>query len=138
MHGGSTHPSTKKENKTKEKHGGSVWLCVCGAAGVCRPSTHKNKKTRGKEMYAPPHRPSSAAPLHACSGRSAQGRRHERVGGCASGAVGRETHGTPHRKSAEETIKRGKRRKEKTVHIDCPKKRKKKNGWGMGDKKRKH
>ncbi|RNC34212.1 hypothetical protein TcCL_Unassigned03022 [Trypanosoma cruzi] len=45
----------------KKKHGGRVWLCVwrCG----CLPALAaiKTKQTRGKEMCAPPHRPSSHA-----------------------------------------------------------------------------
>ncbi|KAF5214964.1 hypothetical protein ECC02_012394 [Trypanosoma cruzi] len=56
-HGGST-PSTKA--RKEKKHGGRAWLCVCGAAGVCPPWPQENK-TRGKEMCAPPHRPSSHA-----------------------------------------------------------------------------
>ncbi|KAF5214618.1 hypothetical protein ECC02_009358 [Trypanosoma cruzi] len=56
-----THIHKKKKNKKKSKqHGGRVWLCVCGAAGVCPPWPQENK-TRGKEMCAPPHRPSSHA-----------------------------------------------------------------------------
>ncbi|EKF26015.1 hypothetical protein MOQ_010312 [Trypanosoma cruzi marinkellei] len=31
------HTRQQKENKTKEKSGGRVWLCVCGAASVCPP-----------------------------------------------------------------------------------------------------
>ncbi|KAF5215818.1 hypothetical protein ECC02_011465 [Trypanosoma cruzi] len=118
------HTSTKK--RKEKKHGGSVWLCVwrCGCLPalaaiktkqegkkcVLRPTGPRRTPTRHGSLSAP----FVAAPPHACSRRGAQGRRHERVGGCASGAVGRETHGTPHRKSAKETIKRGKSRKEKT------------------------
>ncbi|KAF5214737.1 hypothetical protein ECC02_012640 [Trypanosoma cruzi] len=53
-HGGSKHPSTEKKNTA------AGCGCVCGAADVCQPSPQKNK-TRGKEMCAPPHRPSSHA-----------------------------------------------------------------------------
>ncbi|EKF28851.1 hypothetical protein MOQ_007386, partial [Trypanosoma cruzi marinkellei] len=93
------HTYKKRKKKKKEKHGGRVWLCVALRVSA----SPGRKRTRGKEMCAPPNRPSSHAhtsrlpqragrrgPSHACSRRGAQGRRHERVGGCASGAVGRE------------------------------------------------
>ncbi|EKF29450.1 hypothetical protein MOQ_006767, partial [Trypanosoma cruzi marinkellei] len=57
------HTPIRQKKKTKQlikKHGGRVWLCVwrCG----CLPAlVAKEKKTRGKEMCAPPHRPSSHA-----------------------------------------------------------------------------
>ncbi|KAF5215489.1 hypothetical protein ECC02_011829 [Trypanosoma cruzi] len=60
-HGGRTHPSTEKKNKRKRKtRRQGVAVAVCGAAGVCPPSPQENK-TRGREMCAPPHRPSSHA-----------------------------------------------------------------------------
>ncbi|RNC36759.1 hypothetical protein TcCL_Unassigned00226, partial [Trypanosoma cruzi] len=59
-HGGSIQTSTQKTKQNLKIHGGRVWLCVCGAAGVCQPWQQKNK-TRGKEMCAPPHRHSSHA-----------------------------------------------------------------------------
>ncbi|KAF5219314.1 hypothetical protein ECC02_007740 [Trypanosoma cruzi] len=67
-----------------------------GKKCVLRPTGPRRTPTRHGSLSAP----FVAAPPHACSRRGAQGRRHERVGGCASGAVGRETHGTPHRKRA--------------------------------------
>ncbi|KAF5216041.1 hypothetical protein ECC02_011228 [Trypanosoma cruzi] len=103
-----------------------------GKKCVLRPTGPRRTPTRHGSLSAP----FVAAPPHACSGRGAQGRRHERVGGCASGAVGRETHGTPHRKSAEETIKRGKSRKKKKFHIDCPQKQKR--GDGRWEIRKKH
>ncbi|EKG02378.1 hypothetical protein TCSYLVIO_006597, partial [Trypanosoma cruzi] len=107
-HSGSTH-TNKKKNKQKKiktrRQGVAVCVWRCG----CLPALAAKKQNKRKEMCAPPHRPSSHAhtsrlpqravrrvPPHECSRRGAQGRRHERVGGCASGAVGRETHGTPH------------------------------------------
>ncbi|KAF5217431.1 hypothetical protein ECC02_009688 [Trypanosoma cruzi] len=130
---------TKKKRKTRRQGVAvCVWRCGClpalaakkktkqdGKKCVLRPTGPRRTPTRHGSLSAP----FVAAPPHACSRRGAQGRRHERVGGCASGAVGRETHGTPHRKSAEETIKRGKSRKEKNVHSDCPKSKK----GGMGE-----
>ncbi|KAF5217178.1 hypothetical protein ECC02_009946 [Trypanosoma cruzi] len=113
-----THP-----NKRKTRRQG---VAVCVALRVSARPGRKKTKQEGKKCVLRPTGPRRtptrhgslsapfvAAPPHACSRRGAQGRRHERVGGCASGAVGRETHGTPRRKSAEETIKRGKSRKEK-------------------------
>ncbi|ESS55532.1 hypothetical protein TCDM_12988 [Trypanosoma cruzi Dm28c] len=131
----------KKKEKEKKKHGGRVWLCVwrCG----CLPAlAAKKTKQEGKKCVLRPTGPRRtptchgslsapfvAAPPHACSRRGAQGRRHERVGGCASGAVGRETHGIPHRKSAEETIERGKSRKEKiTATVIAPKGKERREG----------
>ncbi|EKF98025.1 hypothetical protein TCSYLVIO_011087, partial [Trypanosoma cruzi] len=63
--GGSTHhPQKTKGKKAKQKKRkntpAGVWLCVwrCG----CLPAlTAIKQKTRGKEMCAPPHRPSSHA-----------------------------------------------------------------------------
>ncbi|ESS55428.1 hypothetical protein TCDM_13104 [Trypanosoma cruzi Dm28c] len=86
-------------NKTKQE----------GNKCVLRPTGPRRTPTRHGSLSAP----FVAAPPHACSRRGAQGRRNERVGGCASGAVGRETHGTPHRKSAAETIKEGRVEKKK-------------------------
>ncbi|ESS63186.1 hypothetical protein TCDM_09054 [Trypanosoma cruzi Dm28c] len=138
-HGVSTHTHRKRKQKTRRQG-----VAVCVALRVSASPDRKEKKQEGKKCVlrpAGPRRtptrhgslsaPFVAAPPHACSRRGAQGRRHERVGGCASGAVGRETHGTPHRKSAEETIKRGKSRKEKPSIVIAPEKKKK--GWWMGD-----
>ncbi|KAF5216582.1 hypothetical protein ECC02_010619 [Trypanosoma cruzi] len=117
---------TPKKKKKKNTAAGCGCVCMCGAAGVCPPWPQKKTKQEGKKCVLRPTGPRRtptrhgslsapfvAAPPHACSRRGAQGRRHERVGGCASGAVGRETHGTPHRKSAEETIKEGRVEKKK-------------------------
>ncbi|ESS62884.1 hypothetical protein TCDM_09393 [Trypanosoma cruzi Dm28c] len=135
-HGGSTHPSNKKENKKKKTRRQGVAVCV--ALRVSASPGRKENKTRGNKCVRRPTGPRRtptrhgslsapfvAAPPHACSRRGAQGRRHERVGGCASGAVGRETHGTPRRKSAAETIKEGRVEKQKNVHRDCPKSKRK-------------
>ncbi|ESS60751.1 hypothetical protein TCDM_11702 [Trypanosoma cruzi Dm28c] len=122
-HGGCTHPSTKnkrKESKTKEKKKTRrQGVAVCVALRVSARPGRKETKQEGKKCVRRPTGPRRtptrhgslsapfvAAPPHACSRRGAQGRRHGRVGGCASGAVGRETHGTPRRKS-EATIKEG-------------------------------
>ncbi|KAF5214113.1 hypothetical protein ECC02_013318 [Trypanosoma cruzi] len=117
-----THRINKTKQKKKTRRQG---VAVCVALRVSARPGSKTKQEEKKCVLRPtgPRRtptrhgslsaPFVAAPPHACSRRGAQGRRHERVGGCASGAVGRETHGTPRRKSAEETIKRGKSRKEK-------------------------
>ncbi|EAN82337.1 hypothetical protein Tc00.1047053510281.10 [Trypanosoma cruzi] len=103
--------NTKSKKKRKTRRQGvavCVWRCGClpalaaikakqeGKKCVLRPTGPRRTPTRHGSLSAP----FVAAPPHACSRRGAQGRRHERVGGCASGAVGRETHGTPHRKSA--------------------------------------
>ncbi|KAF5219391.1 hypothetical protein ECC02_007630 [Trypanosoma cruzi] len=139
------HKKKKNEKKTKTRRQG-VAVCVCGCG--CLPAlTAKKAKQEGKKCVLRPTGPRRtptrhgslsapfvAAPPHACSRRGAQGRRHERVGGCASGAVGRETHGTPHRKSAEEAIKRGKSRKEKTSTLIAPKAKKKKRDRGRNKK----
>ncbi|ESS62187.1 hypothetical protein TCDM_10180 [Trypanosoma cruzi Dm28c] len=81
---------TKSKKIPKKRQG----VAVCVALRVSASPERKENKTRGKEMCAPPHRPSSHAhtsrlpqravrrgPPHACSRRGAQGRRHERVGG---------------------------------------------------------
>ncbi|EKF32244.1 hypothetical protein MOQ_003908 [Trypanosoma cruzi marinkellei] len=106
-----THP--QKQNKTKRKNTAAGCGCVCVALRVSASPGRNKTKQEGKKCVLRPTGPRRtptrhgslstrcvAAPPHACSRRGAQGRRHERVGGCASGAVGRETHGTPHRKSA--------------------------------------
>ncbi|KAF5216581.1 hypothetical protein ECC02_010618 [Trypanosoma cruzi] len=50
------------QKKKKKKHGGRVWLCVYVWRCGCLPAlAAKENKTRGKEMCAPPHRPSSHA-----------------------------------------------------------------------------
>ncbi|RNC39759.1 hypothetical protein TcCL_NonESM10843 [Trypanosoma cruzi] len=99
----------KKQQKKTRRQGAAV----CVALRVSARPGRKENKTRAKKCVLRPTGPRRtptrhgslsapfvAAPPHACSRRGAQGRRHERVGGCASGAVGRETHGTTHRKSA--------------------------------------
>ncbi|EKG08167.1 hypothetical protein TCSYLVIO_000692, partial [Trypanosoma cruzi] len=124
----------RKQNKKKQRRQD---VAVCVALRVSARHDRKETKQEGKKCALRPTGPRRtptrhgslsapfvAAPPHACSRRGAQGRRHERVGGCASGAVGRETHGTPHRKSAEETIKEGRVEKKKEVHSGCPKSRK--------------
>ncbi|ESS62815.1 hypothetical protein TCDM_09472 [Trypanosoma cruzi Dm28c] len=100
------HPqkATKKQKILKTRRQG---VAVCVALRVSARPDRKENKTRGKKCELRPTGPRRtptrhdslsapfvAAPPHACSRRGAQGRRHERVGGCASGAVGRETHGT--------------------------------------------
>ncbi|KAF5217518.1 hypothetical protein ECC02_009619 [Trypanosoma cruzi] len=114
-HGGSTPTSTKKQ-KQNERKTRRQGVAVCVALRVAAsPGRNKKAKQEGKKCVLRPTGPRRtptrhgslsapfvAAPPHACSRRGAKDRRHKRVGGCASGAVGRETHGTPHRKSAAE------------------------------------
>ncbi|ESS62908.1 hypothetical protein TCDM_09378 [Trypanosoma cruzi Dm28c] len=123
-----THPqkTKKKESKTKEKKNTAAGCgCVCGAAGVC-PLWPQRNKTGGKKCVLRPTGPRRtptrhgslsasfvAAPPHACSGRGAQGRRHERVGGCASGAVGREHTAPLTGRVQQQTIKEGRVEKKK-------------------------
>ncbi|KAF5213577.1 hypothetical protein ECC02_013892 [Trypanosoma cruzi] len=132
------HKNKKKKTKEKTRRQGvavCVWRCGClpalaakkkqeGKKCVLRPTGPRRTPTRHGSLSAP----FVAAPPHACGRRGAQGRRHERVGGCASGAVGRETHGTPHRKSAEEAIKEGRVEKKKTSIVIAPKAKKKDEG----------
>ncbi|KAF5215819.1 hypothetical protein ECC02_011466 [Trypanosoma cruzi] len=128
------HTPIHKSKKRKTRRQG---VAVCVALRVSARPGRKKAKQEGKKCLLRPTGPRRtptrhgslsapfvAAPPHACSRRGAQGRRHERVGGCASGAVGRETHGTPHRKSAEETIKEGRVEKKKTSILIAPKKQK--------------
>ncbi|ESS64111.1 hypothetical protein TCDM_07877 [Trypanosoma cruzi Dm28c] len=108
-YGGSTHPSTKRKTRRQG-------VAVCVALRVSARPDRKENKTRGKKCVLRPTGPRRtptrhgflsapfvAAPPHACSRRGAQGRRHERVGGCASGAVGRQ-HTAP---LAGKAIKKG-------------------------------
>ncbi|KAF5220175.1 hypothetical protein ECC02_006851 [Trypanosoma cruzi] len=96
-HGGSTH---KRKILKKTRRQG---VAVCVALRVSARPGRKETKQEGKKCVLRPTGPRRtptrhgslsapfvAAPPHACSRRGAQGRRHERVGGCASGAVGRE------------------------------------------------
>ncbi|EKF35167.1 hypothetical protein MOQ_002351 [Trypanosoma cruzi marinkellei] len=63
-HGGSTHPSTKKENY--QENGGRVWLCVCGAADVCPPWPQKKQNKSERNVCSAPQalvaRPHVTAP----------------------------------------------------------------------------
>ncbi|KAF5218027.1 hypothetical protein ECC02_009049 [Trypanosoma cruzi] len=61
-HGGSTHTSTKKRRTKKKANNTAAGCgCVCVALRVSARPDRKKIKTRGKEMCAPPHRPSSHA-----------------------------------------------------------------------------
>ncbi|ESS55650.1 hypothetical protein TCDM_12865 [Trypanosoma cruzi Dm28c] len=98
-----THPKRTKQNKRKIPFLKRQGVAVCVALRVSASPGRKENKTRGKKCVLRPTGPRRtptrhgslsapfvAAPPHACSRRGAQGRHHERVGGCASGAVGRE------------------------------------------------
>ncbi|KAF5218564.1 hypothetical protein ECC02_008482 [Trypanosoma cruzi] len=139
----SLHRESERSKKKTRRQG----VAVCVALRVSARPGRKETKQEGKKCVLRPTGPRRtptrhgslsapfvAAPPHACSRRGAQGRRHERVGGCASGAVGRETHGTPHRKSAEETIKEGRVEKKKSSIVIAPKAKKKRD---EGAKKKK-
>ncbi|ESS55071.1 hypothetical protein TCDM_13477 [Trypanosoma cruzi Dm28c] len=56
----------KHTHKKRKKHGGRVWLCVCGAAGVCPPWPQENKKQEGRNVCSAPQalvaRPHVTAP----------------------------------------------------------------------------
>ncbi|EKF38989.1 hypothetical protein MOQ_000792, partial [Trypanosoma cruzi marinkellei] len=135
-----TPVNKKQKEKRKTRRQGvavCVWRCEClpalaanktkqeGKKYVLRPTGPRRTPTRHGSLSAR----CVAAPPHACSRRGAQGRRHERVGGCASGAVGRETHGTPHRKSAATNKKKRESIKKKTSMVIAHKRRKKR--WGV-------
>ncbi|KAF5220105.1 hypothetical protein ECC02_006901 [Trypanosoma cruzi] len=137
-----THRINKRKKTRRQGVAVCVWRCGCLPALAAKKAKQEGKKCvlrltgprRTPTRHGSLSAPFVAAPPHACSRRGAQGRRYERVGGCASGAVGRGTHGTPHRKSAEETIKRGKSRKEKTSIAIAPKA--KREGWGSKREKK--
>ncbi|ESS55242.1 hypothetical protein TCDM_13299 [Trypanosoma cruzi Dm28c] len=67
--------------------------------------------------------------------RGAQGRRHERVGGCACGAVGRK-HTAPLAGRVQQQTK-GKSRKENTSTVIAPKSKKEKGMKEMRDESKK-
>ncbi|KAF5219052.1 hypothetical protein ECC02_007983 [Trypanosoma cruzi] len=56
-------PIHTKENK---KHGGRVWLCVCGAAGICPPWPQRKQNKRERNVCSAPQalvaRPHVTAP----------------------------------------------------------------------------
>ncbi|EKG00626.1 hypothetical protein TCSYLVIO_008420 [Trypanosoma cruzi] len=126
-------PSTKTKKKQK-KHGGRVCGCVwrCG----CLPSLAAIKTNkRGKEMCAPPHRPSSHAhtsrlPQRAVRrGPSSCVQQARRTGPssracrwCASGAVGREHTAPLTGRVQQQTIKEG-RVEKKTSTVIAPKRK---------------
>ncbi|KAF5224665.1 hypothetical protein ECC02_002305 [Trypanosoma cruzi] len=61
-HGGSaTHPSTNKKGTKNLKNTAAGCVCVCVCVALRASARPGRKKTRGKEMCAPPHRPSSHA-----------------------------------------------------------------------------
>ncbi|EKG03547.1 hypothetical protein TCSYLVIO_005406 [Trypanosoma cruzi] len=136
------------QSKTKGKKNTAAGCgCVCGAAGVCPPWPQENK-TRGKKCVLRPTGPRRtptrhgslsapfvAAPPHACSRRGTQGR-HERVGGCASGAVGRE-HPAPLAGRVQQQTKGKSKNKEKTPMVVAPKKQKKQGDGEVKDKSKK-
>ncbi|ESS62316.1 hypothetical protein TCDM_10040 [Trypanosoma cruzi Dm28c] len=130
------HKNKKKKRKKTRRQG----VAVCVALRVSASPGRKVNKTKGKKCVLRPTGPRRtptrhgslsapfvAAPPHACSRRGAQGRRHERVGGCASGAVGREHTAPLTGRVQQQTIKEGRVEKKK-VHSDCPQKQRKK-GW---------
>ncbi|EKG02366.1 hypothetical protein TCSYLVIO_006609, partial [Trypanosoma cruzi] len=84
------------------------------------PTGPRRTPTRHGSLSAP----FVAAPPHACSGRGAQGRRHEHVGGCASGAVGRKHTAPLAGRVQQQTIKEGRVEKRKST-VTAPKRQKK-------------
>ncbi|KAF5216774.1 hypothetical protein ECC02_010409 [Trypanosoma cruzi] len=54
-------PAREMNTKSKKKNTAAGCGCVCVALRVSARPGHKENKTRGKEMCAPPHRPSSHA-----------------------------------------------------------------------------
>ncbi|EKF28063.1 hypothetical protein MOQ_008201, partial [Trypanosoma cruzi marinkellei] len=116
-----------KQAKQKEKHGGRVWLCVCGAAGVCPPSPQiKQNKRERNVCSAPPAlvaRPHVTAPSARGASRPllmrAAGEAHRAVVMSVAVGVRVEQLGGKHTaplagRVQQETIKeRGKSRKEK-------------------------
>ncbi|ESS61830.1 hypothetical protein TCDM_10548 [Trypanosoma cruzi Dm28c] len=117
-------PHEKKTRKAKqilkEKHGGRVWLCVwrCG----CLPALAaiKTKQEERNVCSAPQAlvvRPHVTAPSARRSSRPllmrAAGEAHRAVVMSVSvvceWSIWAETHGTPHRKSAEKTIEKSRK-----------------------------
>ncbi|ESS55210.1 hypothetical protein TCDM_13335 [Trypanosoma cruzi Dm28c] len=100
-----------------------------GKKCVLRPTGPRRTPTRHGSLSAP----FVAAPPHACSRRGAQGRLHERVGGCASGAVGRKHTAPLTGRVQQQTIKEGRVEKKPSTVI-APKERR---NAGVKDKNKK-
>ncbi|ESS61180.1 hypothetical protein TCDM_11235 [Trypanosoma cruzi Dm28c] len=133
-----THPH--KENKTKRKTR-RQGVAVCVALRVSARPGRKKTKQEGKKCVLRPTGPRRtptrhgslsapfvAAPPHACSRRGAQGRRHERVGGCASGAVGREHTAPLTGRVQQQAIKEGRVEKKTSTVIASKSKKEKRDG----------
>ncbi|KAF5216761.1 hypothetical protein ECC02_010429 [Trypanosoma cruzi] len=137
-----------KSKKSKEKHGGRVWLCVCGAAGVCQPSPQRKQNKRERNVCSAPQalvaRPHVTAPSARRSSRPllmrAAGEAHRAVVMSVSVGVRVEQLGGKHTapltgRVQQETIKEGRVEKKKTSIVIAPKSKKKRE-WGMKKKKK--
>ncbi|RNC34259.1 hypothetical protein TcCL_Unassigned02972 [Trypanosoma cruzi] len=71
---------------TKKKHGGRVWLCVCGAAGVCPPWPQENKQ-EGKKCVLRPTGPRRTPTRHGSLSAPFVAALHMRAAGEAHRAV---------------------------------------------------
>ncbi|ESS55507.1 hypothetical protein TCDM_13016 [Trypanosoma cruzi Dm28c] len=136
-----THRIKKKQKEKTRRQG----VAVCVELRVSASPGRKGNKTRGKEMCASPHRPSS----HAHTSRLPQRAVRRGPSSCVQQArrtgpsslacrwvcewsSWAETHGTLAGRVQQQTIKEGRVEKKK-VHRDCPQKQKR----GMGDERKK-
>ncbi|EKG02270.1 hypothetical protein TCSYLVIO_006709 [Trypanosoma cruzi] len=124
-----THPQKtkgKKAKQKKEKHGGRVGLCVCGAAGVCQPWPQRKQNKRERNVCSAPQalvaRPHVTAPSARRSSRPllmrAAGEAHRAVVMSVSVGVRVEQLGGKHTaplagRVQQQTIKRKKSQKKK-------------------------
>ncbi|ESS55758.1 hypothetical protein TCDM_12751 [Trypanosoma cruzi Dm28c] len=132
------HTHKAKEKKRKEKKNTAAGCgCVCVALRVSASPGRKETKQEGKKCVLRPTGPRRtptrhgslsapfvAAPPHACSRRGAQGRRHERVGGVRVEQLGGKHTAPLAGRVQQQTIKRGKSRKEKKPSTAIAPKRK--------------
>ncbi|RNC33409.1 hypothetical protein TcCL_Unassigned03899 [Trypanosoma cruzi] len=129
----------------KRKHGGRVWLCVCGAAGVCPPWPQGKQNKRERNVCSAPQaivaRPHVTAPSARRSSRPllmrAAGEAHRAVVMSVSVGVRVEQLGGKHTapltgRVQKKQLKEGRVEKEENnFHSDCPQKQKKKKEMGI-------